>query len=142
MATQQNASHVYVFMIIGKGDTPLYEVDLSTPGKREDTPHLDQFIIHTAIDMVDEVLWTTSNMFLKSVDRFNDYCVSAYVTAGHVKFLMLHKQKNEDQIRLFFLEVHELYVKTILNPFYEVNSLITSQSFDLRVRYNAKKFLV
>jgi len=135
-------SPVFVLVIVGKGDIPLYEADLSPPGKREDPPHLDQFIIHTAMDVVDELVWQTNAMYLKAVDKFTEFQVSTYVTAGHIRFMLLHKQRNEDRIRNFFVELHEVYLKTLLNPFYEANGLITFSSFDYSVRSAAKKHLL
>jgi hypothetical protein len=45
------------------------------------------------------------------VDRFNNLQVTAYVTAGGTRFLLLHDGKNDDSIRAFFTEVHELYLR-------------------------------
>jgi hypothetical protein len=39
------------------------------------------------------------------------------------------------------VEVHEVYIKALMNPFYEVNMRITSIVFDARVRAAAKKYL-
>eukprot|EP00918_Siedleckia_nematoides_P018092 GHVU01038722.1.p1 GENE.GHVU01038722.1~~GHVU01038722.1.p1 ORF type:complete len:145 (+),score=19.79 GHVU01038722.1:35-469(+) len=137
------ASNVYVFVIVGKGDTPLYEADLSTAGKREDTPHLDQFVIHTALDMVDEIVWQNTNMYCKVVDRFNEYLVSAFVTAGHTRFMLLHKQQrgHDDNVHQFFKEVHEHFIRAMLNPFQEPTGLITSSIFDDAVKNAAQKTL-
>eukprot|EP00041_Stephanoeca_diplocostata_P031366 m.976259 g.976259 ORF g.976259 m.976259 type:complete len:51 (-) comp23945_c2_seq13:361-513(-) len=49
--------------------------------------------------------------------------------------------RNEDGIEKFFAEVYELYIKTLLNPFYEPGSLIESPDFRSRVKALAKKFL-
>jgi hypothetical protein len=45
-----------MFVIIGVDDTPLLFLDLTSDGTRDDSPHLDEFIIHAAIDAVDAVL--------------------------------------------------------------------------------------
>eukprot|EP00919_Chromeraceae_sp_WS-2016_P069486 GHVR01164796.1.p1 GENE.GHVR01164796.1~~GHVR01164796.1.p1 ORF type:complete len:153 (+),score=32.60 GHVR01164796.1:103-561(+) len=105
--------NVNVFVIIGKGDVPLFEVDLSGQGKRPDSPHLAQFVIHAALDIVDELVWYNNNMYLKQVDRFNDLLVSSWVTPGHIRFMLLHTQKNDEAIASFFKDVYELYVKVV-----------------------------
>ena len=58
-----------------------------------------------------------------------------------IKLLLLHEVKNEDPIRQFFSDVHEVYLKTLMNPFYEVDMRITSVVFDAKVRAAAKKYL-
>ncbi|KAK8515984.1 hypothetical protein V6N12_066822 [Hibiscus sabdariffa] len=44
--------------------------------KREDAAQLHQFILHAALDIVQDLAWTTSAMFLKAIDRFNDLVVT------------------------------------------------------------------
>ncbi|KAD4889249.1 hypothetical protein E3N88_21322 [Mikania micrantha] len=72
------------FMIISKNDIPIYEAEVGTAPKKEEAAHLHQFILHAALDVVQDLAWTTSAMFLKAIDRFNDMVVSVYVTAGHI----------------------------------------------------------
>ncbi|OLP98727.1 Trafficking protein particle complex subunit 2 [Symbiodinium microadriaticum] len=125
---------VNVLIIVGKDDIPIYEADLSTEGIREDSPHLDQFVVHAALDLVDEMVWSTSSMFLRVVDKFNDFHVSAYCTAGHVRMMLLHKHRNEEAIRAFFAEVQDLYIKAMLSPFQTPSTPIESPTFDAKVR--------
>ncbi|KAF4384655.1 hypothetical protein F8388_003962 [Cannabis sativa] len=88
-------------------------------------------------------------MFLKAIDRFNDLVVSVYVTAGHIlailnihtRLMLLHDSRNDDGIKSFFQEVHELYIRILLNPLYLPGSRITSSHFDTKVRALARKYL-
>lgn len=48
---------------------------------------------------------------MQIVDRFNGLNVTAFVTPGNTRFLMLHDGRNDDAIRAFFTEVYELYIR-------------------------------
>jgi|UniRef100_A0A2N9IH57 hypothetical protein len=72
------------FIIVSRNDIPIYEAEVGSAAKREDAAQLHQFILHAALDIVQDLAWTTSAMFLKAIDRFNDLVVSVYVTAGHI----------------------------------------------------------
>ena len=132
----------YMFMMVSSGDidTPIYEAEFINTQRRDDNSHLNQFIIHAALDMVEDSVWGTQSMLFKSVDKFNEYLISAFVTAGHVKLMLLHDVRNEDGIRSFFHDVHELYVKVLMNPFYTPNSPITSATFDSRVKTLGRRY--
>jgi len=125
------------FMIVGK-DERLFEVDLS---RRDDVGRTAQFVIHAALDMVDAALPTATTTFLKAVDRHGEQVVSAYVTPGGIRFMLLHDAKAEDAVRGFCLEVHEAYIKLLLNPFYTPHTRIVHADFEARVRAAARRFL-
>ena len=133
------SNSVLTFVIVGHDDHPIFESDLAPkPDGREvscslgssdhNTKHqsfkrslltclqtqgvyLHQFVLHAALDAVNEQIWTTTNMHLGTVDKFNNLMVAAYATAAHVKFLLLHDGKNEETIRLFFKDVYDIYVR-------------------------------
>ncbi|TMW69337.1 hypothetical protein Poli38472_001493 [Pythium oligandrum] len=127
-----------MFVLVGSKE-PLYKMEMKT--RKEESAHVDEFLLHSALDIVDEMMWTTPNMALKVVDKFNDQFVSAFVTATNIKFLLLHESRNDDTIKAFFHEVHELYLKLLMNPFYEYDTPITSEVFDARVKTLARRYL-
>ncbi|KAJ9065127.1 TRAPP subunit [Entomophthora muscae] len=134
----------HYFAIVGLKDNPIYETDLTgynSVAKNDEHKHLNQFIVHGALDVVDDVMWDTKDLFLKNVDKFNDWQVSAYITPSCVKFMLLHVALNEDSIKAFFVDVHELYTKVLMNPFYEVDAKITCPVFDQKVLAFSKKHL-
>ncbi|VEL44018.1 unnamed protein product [Protopolystoma xenopodis] len=96
----------YYFVIVGHDDSPLFETDYL-----EEHRHMNQFVAHAALDIVDELMWNSVNTYLKVVDKFNDWLVTAFVTPGRLRFLMLHDERNEDKIRYFFQEVYDSYVR-------------------------------
>ncbi|KAF9607175.1 hypothetical protein IFM89_032397 [Coptis chinensis] len=129
------------FIIVSRNDIPIYEAELGSAPKKEETAHQHQFILHAALDIVQDLAWTTSAMFLKAVDRFNDLVVSVYVTAAHILPIFKVVYFLLDGIKSFFQEVHELYIKILLNPLYLPGSRIPSSHFDTKVRALARKYL-
>ena len=66
--------------------------------------------------------------------------VSAYVTAAQIRFLLLHDGRSDDSIRSFFRDVHETYLRVMLNPFFIPTAKIRSPGFDLKVRSAARQY--
>ncbi|GJM85518.1 hypothetical protein PR202_ga01975 [Eleusine coracana subsp. coracana] len=109
------------FVIVSKNDIPIYEAEVGSAPKKEELAYQHQFILHAALDVVQDLAWTTNAMFLKSVDRFNDLVVSVYVTA--------------------VLCCECSTVQIFLNPLYLPGSRITSSHFDTKVRALARRYL-
>ncbi len=52
----------------------------------EDPKVFQQSIIHSALDIVIEQIKASNQMYLKVVDKYNDWLVSAFVTHSSNKF--------------------------------------------------------
>lgn len=81
-------------------------------------------------------------MYLKSVDRFNQWMVSAFVTASQIRFIVVHDIKNDEGIKSFFNEMYETYIKYTLNSFYKINKFIKSTTFEKKAQAYGKKHLL
>ncbi|PRW59464.1 trafficking particle complex subunit 2-like [Chlorella sorokiniana] len=128
------AGGVLHMVIVGAEDVPLFEADLTAKstdaGAREERPqYLYHFVLHAALDAVEEQEWRTTAMHLGVVDRFNNLQVSAFTTAARTKFLLLHDGRSDDLVKSFFRDVYELYLRVMLNPFHTPTSKITAPLF-------------
>lgn len=60
--------------------------------------------------------------------------VTAFVTPGNARFLLLHDGRSDDSIRAFFMEVYELYLRVSARPYawpcMQAQALACSQALD------------
>lgn len=136
----------YYFVIVGKSDNPLFELEYTTKNTEHPFDHryLTQFVAHATLDLVDEHIWTNPQMYLKGVDKFNEWYVTAFVGGNsRVRYLLLHdaSRLDESNIKNFFLEMYELYTKFALNPLYVHHTPVKSKVFDKKANNIAKKYL-
>lgn len=158
----------YYFAVIGTRDNPVYELEFSSfksstsqvvgePHFSNKVKELLPFISNSSLDLVEDAQWLTNGLHLGRVDSFFGVLVNAFITQGNIKFILCSEgaptsgsslelitssSKHDDvSIKHFFSETYDLYVKTLLSPFYSVNDPIVSPDFDHRVKALAKKYL-
>lgn len=55
--------------------------------------------------------------------------------------MVVHDGRHEDGMRHFLNDVHSLYLKVLLNPFFKPYSRIASPEFDANVKVLARRYL-
>jgi hypothetical protein len=68
--------------------------------------------------------------------------VHCLITPSNAKLLLLHENENEEKIKNFFNEVYDLFVKAVMNPFYDPKEKLNIEQFDHRVRMSAKRIFI
>ena len=56
------------FVICSQSDSPLYEFEQQRDSIKVNSRHLNQFIVHSALDIVDELMQLTQHTYLKARD--------------------------------------------------------------------------
>uniref|UniRef100_A0A0D2XZH4 Trafficking protein particle complex subunit 2 n=1 Tax=Fusarium oxysporum (strain Fo5176) TaxID=660025 RepID=A0A0D2XZH4_FUSOF len=76
----------YYFAIVGTQDNPLFEHEFGTSKQGGDgqsrfsdqVRHLNQFILHSSLDIAEEVQWSHGQMYLKCIDKFFNNYISCF----------------------------------------------------------------
>lgn len=132
------------FAILNSHDHLIFETEITSIGQTQSDDDFDvlkQCVTHASMDLIDQLQWRTQNMFLKCVDKFEEWFVSALVAPSLVRFVIAHNRNDEQGIRNFLNEALELYIKTTMNPFYEEGTQIRSGDFEERIQSCGKKHL-
>ncbi|MCJ1452876.1 TRAPP subunit [Mycoblastus sanguinarius] len=88
----------YYFCIVGTRDQPLFELEFGTSKQggdgiarfSQEARHMNPFIVHSSLDLVDEMQWTNNQMYLKRVDQFASSHISTFLTPTSTRFMLLH----------------------------------------------------
>ena len=136
------------FTVIGPNDAAIFEYGRSSDGTattnaQSDTLQLArQFMMYSAVDLVEEAMWAKGDVYLSKVDVFDDrFFVSAYVGFSPLKLLLMQGEEPHDNVRPFFVEAHELCVKYLLSPFASPSVPVRSREFEEKmIAIFAKRF--
>jgi hypothetical protein len=121
-------------------------------GLRDSLPLEHQFMMHAALDRLEEVTGAASrkgsmvgvNMTVVSssphwmgslMTADDSHTVYGYVTATNVKFLALVTKTSKDVIvKDFLTAVHVHFISHLLNPFADIKGPINSRKFDENIK--------
>ncbi|KAI9370577.1 Sedlin [Aspergillus egyptiacus] len=97
----------YYFTILSPTDVPLFNIAFGTSKSGGDgiarfrfpdaagaqNTYMTQFIIHSALDMLEEAQWLSGNLYLKHIDTYPPASayISAFLTPSGTRFLLLHQ---------------------------------------------------
>ncbi|KAJ5677585.1 uncharacterized protein N7477_003218 [Penicillium maclennaniae] len=93
----------YYFTILSPTDTPIFNIAFGTSKGGGDgiarfrfpdtAQYMNQFIIHSSLDIVEEAQWTNGGMYLKHIDTYPPAAayISAFLTPSGARFLLLHQ---------------------------------------------------
>lgn len=66
--------------------------------------------------------------------------IHCFITPANTKFLLLHEQRSEEQIKTFFNDAYELFTRMQMSPFFNPNERIDSPAFHVRMTHAGQVF--
>ncbi|KAJ5411785.1 Sedlin [Penicillium crustosum] len=87
----------YYFTILSPTDTPLFNIAFGTSKgvvmALHTAQYMNQFIIHSSLDILEEAQWTNGGMYLKHIDTYPPAAayITAFLTPSGARFLLLHQ---------------------------------------------------
>ena len=89
------------------------------------------YIIHASLDLIEDGVSTTSDLYLGMLYPSEEYRVFGYVTSTLVKLIVVVDAEVSDQaMKNFFEKFHTLYCNMACNPFYTIGDPIHSKGFE------------
>ncbi|KAK1070056.1 TRAPP subunit [Friedmanniomyces endolithicus] len=87
----------YYLSIIGTLDNALFELSFGSSKQggdglakfRPEALYMNQFLVHAALDLVEEVQWVSKDLYLKRIDSHQNNHIHCFLTGGNVKFMLL-----------------------------------------------------
>ncbi|XP_071516004.1 trafficking protein particle complex subunit 2-like protein [Panulirus ornatus] len=122
--------------VIGKENSPLYV----WVGSGREELHL-HYLAHTGLDVIQEKVAAvnktpgdTRELYLGLLYASEEYKVFGYTTNTRIKFIIITDAANttlrDNEIRMMFRRLHNMYTNVVCNPFYIPGEHITSREFD------------
>lgn len=121
--------------VIGKENSPLYV----WVGSGREELHL-HYLAHTALDVIQEKVAAVSKtpdtreLYLGLLYASEEYKVYGYTTNTRIKFVIITDAGNttlrDNEIRMMFRRLHNMYTNVVCNPFYIPGEQITSREFE------------
>ncbi|AWU74101.1 uncharacterized protein C5L36_0A07040 [Pichia kudriavzevii] len=124
----------YYFAIVDAASHPVYELS------SQDSSFA--MAAMASLDILESVQFKENKSFFPNIDTYNSNSIHIYLTLANTKFILISDSIPTDNIRLFCMEINELYIKKSLSPFHEYNTPIRSKAFHQRVKHIASKYLL
>ncbi|KAG5508871.1 hypothetical protein JKF63_05374 [Porcisia hertigi] len=126
-------------LVVGPSDACLFAYENSSSSDNE---LARQFSLYSALDVIDEIMWTRDDFFLSKVDRpfGNSYYISAYVGLAPVRLLLMQNCEPKSTLATFFSEAYQLCVRYFMNPFSTTSKKIDSPAFRDSIALLCRKY--